>query len=109
MWSSLCTILSSPIFQILIGAIITWVAAKYYYQKASKDLKKEAAELRSLTDLIIQQIERMEKSDLLKVIRDESGKPIGLKVLMIHAQEGVSTAESTSPKVTVSSENKKLE
>ena len=104
MWSSLCTILNSPIFQILFGAIITWLAAKYYYQKATKDLKKEAADLRGLTDLIIQQIERMEKSDLLKVIRDESGKLIGFKAHMINVHDSVLTAESTSPKVTVSSE-----
>ena len=109
MWNFLYTILSCPISQILIGAIITCVAAKYYYQKATEDLKKEAAELRRLIDLIIQQIERMEKSNLLKVIRDESGKPIGLEVLMVHAQDSVSTAESTSPKVTVSPETKKVD
>jgi cellobiose-specific phosphotransferase system component IIA len=109
MWNSLYTILSCPISQILIGVFITWLWAKHYYQKATNDLKKEAAELRRLIDLIIQQIERMEKSNLLKVIRDESGKPIGLEVLMVHAQDSVSIAESTSPKVTVSSENKKLD
>jgi hypothetical protein len=100
------SILTSPIFQMIIGALITWLAAKYYYQAATKDLKDESAELRRLIDLIIRQIERMEGSGLVKVIRDESGKPIGLNLFNnIHAN--LSFEGSTSPQKAPSEKEKK--
>lgn len=101
----ICSILTSPITQMFIGALITGLIAKYYYRRATKDLKKEAAELRRLTDLVIQQIERMEKSDLVRIIRDESGKPIGFKILMINAHDSFHGIDSTSPKISVESES----
>jgi hypothetical protein len=88
---------------MVIGCLITILVAKYYYQRATKDLNKEASELRRLTDLVIQQIERVEKSDLGKVIRDESGKVIGFKILEINVHDSLHSTDSTSPKISVES------
>jgi uncharacterized membrane protein YdjX (TVP38/TMEM64 family) len=41
------------IMRLSVGAVIAFLVARYYYQRAAKDLEKEAKELRRLTTLIL--------------------------------------------------------
>ena len=38
---------------VIIGGIITWIAARYYYKKASEELLAESKKLKLTSDLII--------------------------------------------------------
>lgn len=75
---------------VIIGAVITWAVAKRYYMKASKDLKKEAEDLRKLNILMIR---AMEEAGLAKFNRDSNGNLIGL---IFDASLSLSTSSATS-------------
>ncbi len=42
----------TTLLSILIGALVTWVVAKWYYERAGRDLKEEAASLRRETEKV---------------------------------------------------------
>ena len=46
-------IVGVPLVSVLLGAVITWIAAWWYYFKAGMELREEAARLRKASDLII--------------------------------------------------------
>ena len=87
---------------VLVGGLITFVAARIYYQKASRDLFNEAVELRRLSKLTLR---AMEEAGLCELNTDEDGNVRGLKISLsghIHA----SSALSAKPSVMRSSEDK---
>ena len=60
---------------VLCGGIITIVVAHVYYTTASRDLKKEASDLRKLTILMLR---ALEQGGLPKFTKDEEGLFKGL-------------------------------
>jgi hypothetical protein len=60
---------------VAVGGFVTWLVARAYYEKASKDLRKEAETLRQLNILILR---GMENAGLVKLTRDQAGNPSGL-------------------------------
>ena len=62
------------IFLLLAGAVITWVVALIYYQRASQELKDETAKLRKHTATILRIMEDAKLGDL---VRDKEGNIIG--------------------------------
>jgi len=62
---------------VLIGALVTWLVARIYYVKASKELRKEAEKLRHLNELILR---ALEEADGVKITRNKAGEPIGLVI-----------------------------
>jgi hypothetical protein len=68
--------LMETLISIFIGALVTWAAASYYYRKASKELEKEASELRRLNSLMLL---GMEHAGWIRITRDNSGKILGFE------------------------------
>jgi len=62
---------------VIAGGTITWLASRHYYLKAGSDLRREAAELRHLTVLILR---GLEESKMVEFTKDAAGKPIGLRI-----------------------------
>jgi hypothetical protein len=93
----------APTFlSVLVGALVTFVAARIYYQKASKDLFDEAQELRRLNNLTLR---AMEEAGLCEFNTDENGNVRGLKIsLSGHIRS--SSSMSATPSVTRRNENK---
>lgn len=65
------------LFGVLLGAAITWWAAKHYYEKASKDLTAEAKELKKLNTLMLR---GLESAGLAEFSRDEEGNIKGMVI-----------------------------
>ena len=65
----------STLIAIAVGAFVTWLVARVYYEKASKDLSKGAETLRQLNVLMLR---AMEDAGLAKFTRDAAGNPISL-------------------------------
>ena len=59
---------------LAVGGLITWLAAKCYYMKSSKDLHCESRELRRLNQIMLL---GMEKAGFIELTKDRSGKIIG--------------------------------
>ena len=50
------SVLTSPYFSLaslIVGSLVTWFFAWHYFKKAGDELRKEAAQLRLKTDLVI--------------------------------------------------------
>ena len=73
-----------------IGAIITWVVSKVYYERASKDLKNETQRLRKLNVMIL---EGMEIGGLVQLARDGNGNIIGYNFLNVRRTETATTSD----------------
>jgi hypothetical protein len=56
---------------IVVGGLMTWIAARIYYLKAGNELKAEAESLKRLNLFIIQ---GLESGGIAKFSRDENGE-----------------------------------
>jgi len=65
------------IASVVIGGVITWLAAYWYYRQAAKGLEREAAKLRNLMRIVLVV---MEQHGWAKLNRDGSGNIIGFEV-----------------------------
>jgi hypothetical protein len=69
--------ITTTIFSVFIGALVTWFVARIYYKRASEELTKEASDLRKLNVLILR---ALENAGLVELNRDENGNPTGLVI-----------------------------
>lgn len=67
----------NTVISMAVGAFTTWRAAKYYYEKASNDLKEEAHKLRIYNTLILR---ALENAGIASFNRDQDGEIKGLKI-----------------------------
>jgi len=77
---------------VVLGGLITWLCSKYYYQKASKELRKEAEELRRLNNLMLR---GMELAGWVTLNKDEQGNIKGYKFIL-KAESGTITMKGSS-------------
>ena len=73
-------ILAIPLFSVLAGAAITWLAAWWYYAKAGKELQEESEKLRRASDLIVYYLQNPEADVTPKY--DDKGHVVGLYLNM---------------------------
>jgi len=66
-------------FQIILGGLITILVSKYYYKRASEELKREAKSLHDNTLLILR---GLKENDIIDYTEDEYGNPKNLVVTM---------------------------
>lgn len=59
---------------VILGGLITWAAAWYYYQQASKELLKESTELHRLNKLMLLS---MEHAGWVNLTKDNQGNILG--------------------------------
>lgn len=85
---------------MLVGAVITWWVARRYYEKASRDLSMEAAELKELNTLMLR---GMEAAGMAEFSRDHEGNIQGMKIKMSsNIEAGSATMKcdaSVTPKI----------
>lgn len=62
---------------MLVGAFVTVLAARVYYQKASKELLEEASELRRMNKLILR---GLEEAEIVQLNKSCDGTIRGLKI-----------------------------
>jgi hypothetical protein len=96
---------------IIIGGAITFAASRYYYQRASDDLRKEAEQLRRKTEDAAGRLARetkvvrhyinalityLEAAGVISVVRNEEGVPIETTIISLSgASLGVSGLAAT--------------
>jgi hypothetical protein len=96
----ICIAIGSVILGVILGGSITWFWSKHYYEKASKELKgaaaqlkKEAEEVRRLTNLILL---GLESKGIMTLTRDAKGNITGF-ALTINVHDAVHAVDGTSP------------
>ncbi len=87
----ICSAALSPAFGVVVGAVVTWFAAYWYYKKAGDELRSETAGLRRLNDMILRYLSHQGA----EVIRDSAGDPIALKIPITASLQGTVKMEAT--------------
>src|SRR3954452_213947 len=87
----------STVVSTLIGSVITWLVARIYYVKASKDLLKAAEELQQQAQQLKQLMRASYGAQLnphaqLKLALDESGNVISTVAGAVGTADGTSRA-----------------
>ena len=85
------------ILSVLAGGLLTFIAARIYYEKASKDLVKESEDLKRLNIIMLR---AMEHAGLAKFAKDEHENITGLS-FSIKADAGAFTITSDDVELTV--------
>lgn len=62
---------------VAVGAVVTWLVARYFYLQASKELQVEARELKRVSLMTLRFIETQE---VAQIVRDDSGAPVALQM-----------------------------
>lgn len=65
---------------VILGGLITWLAAWYYFKKAGDQLIAESDKLKKTTDLVLYKLQYPDTPTQLK--RNEKGEVVGLIVEM---------------------------
>ena len=90
-------LLAEPIWSalsgVLIGALVTWFAAWWYYRKAGNELRDEASKLRQSTDLVLYCLTN--KDAKVSANYDKSGRVSGLTVSAAGVASATSQASAT--------------
>lgn len=60
---------------VAVGALVTWLFAKHYYERASAQLSEEAVRLRRLNEIMLR---GMEENGWIQLNRNEQGEIAGL-------------------------------
>ena len=68
------------VISVFAGGLITYFAAKCYYEKASDDLTVESKKLRLLSEMILYKLQHPDA--ITETIFNEEGIVVGLKVQM---------------------------
>ena len=90
-------------FQVILGGLITILVSKYYYKRASEELKTEAESLHKNTILILR---GLKENDIIDYTEDEHGNPRGL-IVKLKTSIGSSVSTSASAKKSKKSEPQK--
>ena len=64
---------------VVIGGVITFLTSRWYYHRASEDLRQEAKELRHYLGITLQVLQALSDNRHSFVINwDEHGRPLGM-------------------------------
>ena len=87
-------LLAKPVWSVLVGAavgaVVTWLAAWWYYRKVGEELRDESKKLRQATDWVIYCLTN--KNAQVSAKYDESGHVSGLVVSASGVAHGASQA-----------------
>jgi uncharacterized ion transporter superfamily protein YfcC len=65
---------------VIIGALVTWIVAKYYYERASIELAKQAEDLKNKSTLMLRALEIGGKAEF---VRDENGDITAMRIIAV--------------------------
>ncbi len=79
-----------PLISTLVGSVVTWFFAWWYYKRAGDELRTEAARLHQTTSSVLYFVEHPNAS--IEVRRDGAGNPVGLDVIATGSSVATSSA-----------------
>lgn len=83
----------SGLESMLVGALITWVVAWWYYKRAGDELRQEAKDLKNATNTILAFLANRDAE--VGVIQDSKGNPTSGAVGVKGEARGTSTSSAT--------------
>ena len=91
------TVVILTVISIAIGGVVTFLLTSWYYERASRDLEREARELRDYT---VKLINYFDDARMIDVDRDAYGKPVRVRVIKRAVTDSVGISDSVDNKLT---------
>ena len=85
------------LISIAVGGVVTFLVARWYYERATVDLEREASELKDYTVMLVNYLD---DAGMIDVERNEHGDPVRVRVLKHEASDSVGISDSVEPKLT---------
>ena len=93
----MATTIILTVISIAVGGVVTFLLTRWYYERASGDLEREASELRDYTVTLINYFE---DARMIDVERDAHGKPVRVRVIKRAVTDSVGISDSVDNKLT---------
>ncbi len=87
----------STLISIAVGGVITFLVTRWYYERASGDLEREASELKDYTVILINYLD---DAGVIEVERDAHGDPVRVRVVRHEITDSVGASDSIEAKLT---------
>jgi hypothetical protein len=85
------------LFSIAVGGVVAFLVARWYYERATGNLEREASELKDYTVMLVDYLDDAGKID---VERDEHGGPVRVRVIKRESSDSGGISDSVEPKLT---------
>jgi hypothetical protein len=93
----MATTMILTVISTAVGGVVTFVLTRWYYERASGDLEREASELRDYTVTLINYFD---DARMIDVERDAHGKPVRVRVIKRAVTDSVDISDSVDNKLT---------
>jgi hypothetical protein len=93
----MATTIIVTVISIAVGGVVTFFVTRWYYERASRDLEREASELRDYTVTLINYLD---DARMIDVERDAHGKPVRVRVINREVSDPVGISDSADTKLT---------
>jgi hypothetical protein len=80
-----------------VGGLITFFVTRWYYERASGDLEREASELKDYTIMLINYLD---DAGAIEVERDAHGNPVRVRVIRHEITDSAGVSDSIEAKLT---------
>ena len=87
----MATTIILAVISIGVGGVVTFLLTRWYYERASGDLEREASELRDYTVALINYLD---DARMIDVERDAHGNPVRVRVIKHEVSESVGISDS---------------
>ena len=85
------------LISIAVGGLITFLVTRWYYDRASGDLEREAGELKDYTVMLVNYLD---DAGVIEVERDTQGNPIRVRVIKREIADSVDDGDNVEVKPT---------
>jgi hypothetical protein len=85
------------VISTVVGGVVTFVLTRWYYERASGDLEREASELRDYTVTLINYFD---DARMIDVERDAHGKPVRVRIIKRAVTDSVGISDSVDTNLT---------
>jgi hypothetical protein len=93
----MATTILLTLFSIAVGGVVTFLVARWYYERATEDLEREASELKDYTVMLVNYLD---DARMVDVERDAHGDPVRVRVIKREASDSVGISDSVEPRLT---------
>ena len=85
------------LISMAVGGLITFLVTRWYYERASGDLEREAGELKDYTVMLINYLD---EAGVIEVERDAHGNPVRVRVIRREVTDSLGLSDSVESKLT---------
>ena len=82
------------LISIAVGALVTFLVARWYYDRASGDLQRESGELKDYTVMLINYLD---DAGVVEVERDAQGSPVRVRFIKHEVTDSIDVSDSVEP------------